>query len=65
MSIKQDVSFGYEIEIRRHKALISIDKYFTRVVVPDYDVEKSRLKVILILELDKKKRCKHLLFFFC
>ncbi|XP_066913987.1 uncharacterized protein [Clytia hemisphaerica] len=44
MSIKQDVSFGYEIEIRRHKALISIDKYFTRVVVPDYDVEKSRLK---------------------
>eukprot|EP00111_Clytia_hemisphaerica_P013727 TCONS_00040395-protein len=44
MSIKQDVSFGYEIEIRRHKALISIDKYFTRVVVPDYDVENSRLK---------------------
>ena len=35
----------YGTEIRRHKAVISIDKHYTDVVLPDFDLQRSTLKV--------------------
>ena len=40
-----DAVVGYIAEIRKRKALLSIDKHYTDVILPDFDLKRFLLKV--------------------